>query len=93
MCLYEHQPLTLTLCHLVRECLKFLKLKQITNFDMGFRKNTFKGDVKTSIFFRSSELSLKLLTFVKYPHLYLPNCTKSLHCTKQIEKIEATIKN
>ena len=53
-CLYEDHTLSLTLCQLVRECPNFLKIYQITNFDMGFQKKRVSDRSKDLDFFPSA---------------------------------------
>ena len=50
-CPYDDHTLSLSLCQSVRECPKFLKIIQETNFDMGFKKIDMRSQSEKSIFF------------------------------------------
>ena len=55
-CLYDDHTLSLSLCQSVRECPKFLKICQITNFDMGFQKKNVLGGRSEDLDFFSSAI-------------------------------------
>ena len=50
-CPYDDHTLSLSLCQSVRECPKFLKIIQETNFDMGFQKINIRDRYKKVVVF------------------------------------------
>ena len=56
-CPYDDHTLSLSLCQSVKECPKFLKICQITNFDMGFQKKQVSGGSEDLDFFSSAIFS------------------------------------
>jgi hypothetical protein len=51
---YDDHTLPLSLCQSVRNCPKFLKICQLTNFDMGFQKKNVLGRSEDLDFFSSA---------------------------------------
>ena len=51
--IFRYTPSFIALLLSARECLNFLKICQITNFDISFQKITLEVETKKSIFERS----------------------------------------